>query len=350
MANLRAKEAIDVHVGPRSFERAGTPVLMRAVVVQRQSEPRLVLQDVPDSLAGEDECLVEVSFIGVNPGEIKDLSIYENNSRIGWDFAGTVLKPAGNGAGPQAGKRVVGTTRSGGWAENVASPIDMVAEVPEGLELELAVCLPVPAMTAYVALRYAGLLFGKRVLVTGAAGAVGQFACQIALASGARVSAAVRRDDQKQLVTSHGIEDVRVTDGIAAFRDGGSFYDLILDVVGPGVGEDAAALLDTGGVHAVVSAAGGEVLPLPILPMLSAAGQLRVVNLFADIARGPDTGGEILSRLLASAALGEITVPLGPIEAWESIDEIVRAYLVNPHRAKPVLVVGKRQQCKDFDA
>ena len=47
-------------------------------------------------------------------------------------------------------------------------------------------------MTALRALEVAGLVLGKRVLVTGANGGVGRFAIQLARESGALVSALVR--------------------------------------------------------------------------------------------------------------------------------------------------------------
>jgi NADPH:quinone reductase-like Zn-dependent oxidoreductase len=47
-------------------------------------------------------------------------------------------------------------------------------------------------MTALLALEVAGLVLGKRVLVTGATGGVGRIAIQLARASGAHVTALVR--------------------------------------------------------------------------------------------------------------------------------------------------------------
>ena len=313
---------------------------MRAVIVQRKSQPALCIEEVRDPRQGESEALVAIELIAINPGEIKRLADYVEGARIGWDFAGTVIEAAPDGSGPRTGARVVGTTPRGGWAERVASPVSMLAEVPDDLELEIAVCLPVPAMTAYTALAHGGMLLGKRVLLTGAAGAVGQYACQLAELSGADVSAAVRREDQVAQVTSHGISDVRITDGIEAFRNDAPF-DIIVDVIGTGVSDAAVQLLSSRGVYAVVSAPGGDGLFLPATPLLSAAGQLRGISLFDEIERGPQTGAEILSLLVSLAATGHLTAPLGPRGSWEDIDEIARVYLRAPDRAKPVLRVNR---------
>ena len=55
-----------------------------------------------------------------------------------------------------------------------------------------AATLPTAGMTALRALEVAGLVLGKRVLVTGATGGVGRIAIQLARESGARVTALVR--------------------------------------------------------------------------------------------------------------------------------------------------------------
>ncbi|WP_299410323.1 zinc-binding dehydrogenase [uncultured Roseobacter sp.] len=310
---------------------------MRAVLIKRNSDPRLVIGRVAEPVAGSSEAIVDVEVIALNPGELRSLKAKPDGARIGWDFAGRVSVPARDGSGPPAGARVVGTSKSGAWAERHASATDLLAVVPDNLELDIAVCLPVPGITAYLGLHQGGLLFGKRVLLTGAAGAVGQYTSQIALASGARVSAAVRRDAQVPQVTSHGVVDVRVGEGLDAFTGSEERFDLIVDVVGGAVARDAAALLVSDGHYVVVSAVGGDTLPMPVMPMLMVNGHLDVINMFGAIQRGPDTGAEILNRLVASAAMGEITAPLGPRGSWEDIEDIARAYLASPDRAKPVL-------------
>ena len=55
-----------------------------------------------------------------------------------------------------------------------------------------AATLPTAGLTALSALRIAGSLLGKRVLITGATGGVGRFAVQLARLSGGQVSALVR--------------------------------------------------------------------------------------------------------------------------------------------------------------
>ncbi|WP_420346510.1 zinc-binding dehydrogenase [Pelagibius sp.] len=313
---------------------------MRAVVVRHDCQTRLELAEVAEPIAGPDDVLVDVDYVALNPGELRYMESVADGARIGWDFTGRVARTAQNRPSPAEGAPVVGTLRAGAWAEQIAVDAGMIAELPKSVEMTEAVCLPVPAMTAFVSLRHGGFLYGKQVLVTGAAGAVGQYACQIALAAGAKVSAAVRRDSQVPQASCHGDIDVRVTEGVAAFLGEGPLFDLVVDIIGAGVANDVPAILKPGGAYVVVSAVGGESMTVPIPEILALSGQIHIINLFAEIERGPDTGTEILQRLLDSLGRGYLTGPVGPTVDWASIDEVARHYMASSDRAKPVLQVS----------
>jgi NADPH:quinone reductase-like Zn-dependent oxidoreductase len=80
-------------------------------------------------------------------------------------------------------------------------------------------------MTALRALEVAGLVLGKRVLVTGATGGVGRIAIQLARESGAHVTALVRdRSASKELLRPLGATEVVETIS--------GDFDLIVDAVG----------------------------------------------------------------------------------------------------------------------
>ena len=69
-----------------------------------------------------------------------------------------------------------------------------------------AAALPVAGVTAMVCLEQAGSLVGRRVLITGAAGGVGRFACQLAGIAGAKVFAVSRRQGLPRQLREDGIE------------------------------------------------------------------------------------------------------------------------------------------------
>jgi NADPH2:quinone reductase len=77
----------------------------------------------------------------------------------------------------KVGARVVALAQ-GAFAEQIAIDVDSVAEVPETVDLAAAAALPVAGLAALRAVRAAGPLLSKRVLITGASGGVGRFAVQ----------------------------------------------------------------------------------------------------------------------------------------------------------------------------
>ncbi|MBV9382650.1 MAG: NADP-dependent oxidoreductase [Streptosporangiaceae bacterium] len=77
----------------------------------------------------------------------------------------------------------------GAQAEFVVVAADALARVPEGIGLEAAATLPMNALTVRAALDQLALSPGQTLAITGAAGAVGGYAIQLASAEGLRVIA-----------------------------------------------------------------------------------------------------------------------------------------------------------------
>ena len=78
---------------------------IRAIVVDPEIPGRLVMKEVEAPQAGPSEALVQVEAISLNRGEAMFAMMAEAGSRFGWDLAGTVIKQAANGTGPQVGSR-----------------------------------------------------------------------------------------------------------------------------------------------------------------------------------------------------------------------------------------------------
>jgi NADPH:quinone reductase-like Zn-dependent oxidoreductase len=166
----------------------------RAVVVDPEAPGRLVIRPVADPVPDRGEAVVRVRALSLNRGEVRRAGMAAAGWRPGWDLAGEVERAAADGTGPAVGARVVGLLNEGAWAERVVVPSHALAELPGKVTYSQAATFPVAGLTALHALARGGLALGRRVLVTGATGGVGDFAVQLArLAGGATFFTALDR-------------------------------------------------------------------------------------------------------------------------------------------------------------
>ncbi len=177
---------------------------MRALRIRRHgpleglAPEDLAVEEVAPPPLGEGQVRVRVEAAAVNPSDVVSARGAFPGSPLprilGRDFAGTVVEgPADLVGSPVWGSGGdLGISRDGTHAESVVLPRAAVARWPANLSAEQAAAVGVPFVTAWSALESAGLVAGETVLVSGATGAVGSAALQLARARGARSIALVR--------------------------------------------------------------------------------------------------------------------------------------------------------------
>ena len=169
---------------------------MRAYVTDPTSPGGLAIREFEEPSPRPNEAVVEVEAIGVSRGEVTRLTMKPDGYRPGQSVAGVVVQPPADGSGPAVGTRVAGLTPESGWSERLAVRGDALGIVPDGVGMDTAVTLASAGLMAYRALHTLDPLANKRILVTGAAGAVGNIAVQLARLGDAHVTALVSAPDR----------------------------------------------------------------------------------------------------------------------------------------------------------
>jgi NADPH:quinone reductase-like Zn-dependent oxidoreductase len=217
----------------------------------------LRLAERPDPAPAPGEVVVRIRAANVNP---TDLSVRSGQARArmpdlqppivpGWDLAGEVTAVGSEATGYAPGDRVVGMIpfgriggRVGAYAQAAAVDPGWLAPLSTDVDDATAATLPLNALTAQQGLDMIGASPGATLLVTGASGAVGAFATQLAVRAGLRVLAQASYDDE-EWVASLGPADV-----IARETDLASIgpVDAVLDAVP--LGRASTATLREGGI------------------------------------------------------------------------------------------------------
>jgi NADPH:quinone reductase-like Zn-dependent oxidoreductase len=278
---------------------------MRAIVVKSFGEPDVLeVLETAVPKPGPEQVRIKVQAASVNPvdvatraGALAAFLPQLPQYPLGWDVAGTVDAVGGNVEGLAVGDAVVGlsdwfATLAGTYAEYVVLNAGAVTAAPVGVSPVEAATLPLNGLTAHQALDLLGLTEGQSLVVTGAAGAVGGYALELAARRGLRVYGVASEQD-RSFVTGAGAGFVARTEkpealaeSVLAVLPGGA--DGALDAAV--LGEPAlAAVRDNGSYVGVFG---------PALPESARGVRVEAVSVHSDAAQLAE-----LVRLVESDAL-----------------------------------------------
>lgn len=234
------------------------PKTMKAVqILGPKSSPNLILNPSqplptpPPSTSNNQPILVRVHAAALTADELTWPELYTTTTRIpGLDISGTVVSVPDSvvSSAWKAGDAIYALLHpdrsAGGQAEYVYSLADELVRKPSSLTHAQAAALPIPAVTAWeMVVEHVGLEWlrergggpGARVLVTGAAGAVGSMLVQLVrvLVPGTKVIALARREREGYL-RELGVDEVVVPGDDGGWVDevGRRSVDAVLDTVG----------------------------------------------------------------------------------------------------------------------
>lgn len=301
---------------------------------------RLVLAQRPDPVPGTGEVLVRVRAAGLNgadmmqrrglypapPGSPPDIP--------GLELAGEVIALGPGASRFQVGQRVMGIVGGGGQAELAVVHERVLMEVPEALDWAAAGGVPEAFTTAQDALfTQAQLLCGERLLVHGGAGGVGTAAIQIAAAAGARVTATVRSEANREQVAALGAQ-VIAPEGFAAHGP----FDVILELVGaPNLADNVAALA-TGGRIAVIGVSAGARAELDLRALMGKRARIMASTLRARALEEKALAARALERsVLPLLATGAVRVPIAATFALKDAEAAYERFAAGGKLGKIVL-------------
>ncbi|MGK8524963.1 NADP-dependent oxidoreductase [Nocardia asteroides] len=237
-----------------------TPTFRAAVVRTPGGPDSIEIIEVPVTEPGPGEVRVAVAAAPVNPTDLGVVSGFfhelgminqPSHTGLGWDFAGTVLA-AGPGVDLTAGTRVAGVVLGfdrhfGTYAEQLVVPAADLAVVPDELDLIPASTVPLNGLGAAQIVDLLGdaPADGNRLLVTGAAGAIGANVATLAPDRGWQVTGLARAADEP-FVRGLGADFVTEAEpgwdavvdttsqqvwGLTPVRDGGAFVGVRPNIV-----------------------------------------------------------------------------------------------------------------------
>lgn len=291
------------------------------------------MQEVPLSSPGPGEVLLAQTAIGVNPLDVsqrKGAVTVALPSGLGLEGAGTVTAIGAAVTGLQVGDRVgYATGPLGAYASARLFPADRLVKLPDAIGDDAAAAVLFKGITAQYLLKATGQVRqGSRVLIYGAAGALGQLMCAWAKHLGAHVLGVVSKAASVERARAAGCDEVFVFDEATlaaqvAQATQGQMVDVVYDSIGKATFLASLDCLRPRGLMVSLGATSG-LPPAVEVGMLNAKGSLFLTR--PSLAAHTATAEEYQSRAhdVLSAVSNGILTP----RIWKSyaLAEVAQAH------------------------
>lgn len=304
---------------------------MRAIVATSPGGPEaLVATEVPTPEPGPGQLLVSAAAVGVNFIDTYQRSgVYPVSFPFtpGMEAAGTVAAVGAGVSDFAVGDRVTTAQGLACYAESFLVSADLVARVPEGVELALAAALPLQGVTAhYLANSSANPKAGEFALVHAGAGGVGLLLTQLLNARGVRVITTASSQEKRDLSRAAGAWQSIAYEGFAErtreLSDGEGVH-VVYDGVGKDTFDGSLDALRIRGELVLFGGASGQVPPFD-LQRLNAGGSLSITRpTSSHFMRTAEERAWRYGELFQAVADGHLDVRIG---ARFTLDEARQAH------------------------
>jgi NADPH:quinone reductase-like Zn-dependent oxidoreductase len=283
----------------------------------------LALEEVPTLQPGPGEVLVKVSAAGINRADVGAVAgaFKSTTPRVpGRDFAGVIVEGVDSGLEVWGSGERMGIDRDGAHAEFVTVPRQWLVPMPRNLSMPEAAGSGVPFIVAYEALiRVGRLQEGETLLLTGAEGAVGRAATQLAHRQGAKVIGVQRSSNSAGTDYVIDLQKEALHEAVQALTRGVG-VDIVLDAVGGDLFEPALKSLRLGGRQIAIASLGKRRVEFDLIDFYHNVATLHGVDSFGF--SGQHAAG-ILNELREAFEDGE----LKPLPTDETpLDHAAEAY------------------------
>jgi NADPH:quinone reductase-like Zn-dependent oxidoreductase len=229
---------------------------MKAIILNEFGPAsHLRFADLPVPQINDEEVLVKINAIGINPVDVKTRqgkgaagAITESPIILGWDISGEVTESKSSRF--KKGDEVFGMVNFPGhgkaYAEYVAAPEGHITLKPGNISHDEAAAACLAALTAWQSMtEHFQVKKNQRVLIQAGAGGVGHYAIQIAKHFGAYVIA-TSSEKNKKFILSLGADE-HIDYQAVSFEDVVSDIDFVLNSLSSDIAERSLSVIKQGG-------------------------------------------------------------------------------------------------------